>query len=210
VLLSGAAPQHGGASYLMDGNAYGPALAYDGRDFVLAWHRWNERTIVTGRVRTGILIAADPMPPDGDEVILSKPDVAATPNMRPLIGFASQHGAYAGVPRAMALFASEVETPAATIPAAPSILSATRLDGDTMLVRWEPVANALGIGIELRAADGTYRQIGVAPGGATSGRGSLAGLSGVSIRVRAWNAAGVSVRSLDVPIVNVRGRVVGR
>src|SRR5258706_6190323 len=92
------------------------------------------------------------------------------------------------------------------VPTAPHIIDASRLDADAILARFHPMSDALGVSLELRLADGTYRQIGVAAGGATTIRGSLAGLTGSFVRLRAWNAAGLSLASNDVPINSTHRR----
>jgi uncharacterized cupredoxin-like copper-binding protein len=85
------------------------------------------------------------------------------------------------------------------LPRAPSIVCATRNDDDTVTVRWQPAQNALGIAIELELGDGMFRQIGVAAGGATTARIPLSGLEGDAVRVRAWNAGGLSAPSSIAP-----------
>jgi hypothetical protein len=140
---------------------------------------------------------------DPGEVSTDTPEVAASATMPALVAFDYRLDAYDGVPRAAVLFASEIDNPAgAAVPNAPQVIDASRLDADAILVRFQPMSGVLGVSLELRLADASYRQIGVAAGGATTIRGSLAGLTGSFVRLRAWNAAGLSSASNDVPINN--------
>src|SRR5206468_2138587 len=88
----------------------------------------------------------------------------------------------------------------ATLLMPPTDVEATRGEDDLIAIRWTPVKGALGVDIELRLIDGTYRAIGVAPGGATSARVSGNSLTAVGVRLRSWNAAGLSEPSADALI----------
>jgi hypothetical protein len=96
------------------------------------------------------------------------------------------------------------------VPSPPSITGASSIDQNTIDVRWQPAAGAIGTSVELQLEDGAYRTIGIAGGGASSARFSLAGLQGSAVRLRAWNAAGLSEASASIPIALPRQHAVRR
>jgi len=143
-----------------------------------------------------------------DDERTSRIVVAAAPNMQTLMGFETQHSAYDFVPRAAVLFVSEIDR-AALPPSAPWIAGAARVD-QSLDVRWlQPPGGLLGISIEVRLSDGSWRALGVAAGGASSARVPLAGITGASaVRLRGWNAAGTSEPSDEVPIAMPKRRAI--
>ncbi len=199
---AGASPQTG-PPFLIDRQASSPAVAYDGHDFVVTWRRSLQQSAGVARIDRNGAVSMLSMRLDPSELGSDTPDVAASATMPALVAFDHRLNEYDGASRTAVLFATEVPTsPGATVPNAPGILDAFRTDADGILARFQPMSGALGVSLELRLADGTYRQIGVAAGGATTVRGSLAGLAGSFARLRAWNAAGLSIASNDVPINN--------
>ncbi len=207
AFLSGDAPQQGGSVFTIDAKASLPAAAFDGHDFVVASVRWAQSTIATTRVSGGVPGTPTVMRLVGSERVATAPSITATASTPALIAFNSVDDAYGGVSRGATLFASEIGDTTTALNA-PAILGATSIGDDMVAVRWLPVHGALGIAIELRFEDGTYREIGVAPGGAVSARAALAGMKAAVIRIRAWNSAGLSIPSTDVPILIARGRAV--
>ena len=201
VLLDARAPQNGGTPFLIDTAGVLPAAAFDGRDFLVAW-RTSTGNLATTHVRGN---AADPPARMPATALESTRGVSLAGS---LIAFVSIHDAYDSAPRAGLLF--DPVDGAMPAPSAPVITSAAHTDPDTVVATWQPVSGAFGIAIELGFADGSWRQIGVAPGSATTGSASLAGLSGVAIRLRAWNAAGESgasdVRFIAPHRVHAAGR----
>jgi hypothetical protein len=141
---------------------------------------------------------------DGESA--SNPVIATSPGMPTLVGYLDLHPAYDGRSRGALLFDTDFTAPLPAIPLTPSVTGALRIDLNTIDVRWRPPAGAIGTSVELQLEDGAYRTIGIAGGGASSARFSLAGLQGNAVRLRAWNAAGLSEASAPVPIALARQR----
>jgi hypothetical protein len=181
-----------------------PDVAFDGTNFVAVWHQYN-RSSASNLVSVPI----DPQGTAGSQTVMpvdkgewvGTPLVAAGAGVPALIGYQNRHSANDGAHQIMLLFASELGGEATTTPFAPEIICATENGDGTVTVRWRPVPHALGVSIELQLADGTFRPIGVASADATIARASLAGLPHGAIRVRAWNAAGLSSPSPLAPSV---------
>jgi hypothetical protein len=206
----GASPQ-AGAPFIIDRQATTPVVAYDGHDFVVTWRRSLQQSAGVARIDRNGAVSLLPMRLDPGEVGTDTPEVAASATMPALVGFDERHDAYDAVPRTAALLAGEISNPAAAaVPNAPTLLDALRVDADGILARFQPMTGVLGVALELRLSDGSYRQIGVAAGGTSSVRGSLAGLTGSFVHLRAWNTAGLSVASSDVPINSAHRRSAGR
>jgi hypothetical protein len=123
--------------------------------------------------------------------------IAASPGMPALIGYVDVHPDYDNRARSALLFSTEFAPLALAVPSPPSVTGVLK-DQNTIDVHWQPAVGALGTSVELRLEDGTYRPIGVAGANVASGRFSLAGLQGSAIRLRAWNAAGLSEPSGSV------------
>jgi hypothetical protein len=193
VFVSADAPEQRGTVFRVEEQGSQTSIAFDGTDFMGAW--WMEsdeqRTLVSGRIL-----------PDGtaqrtNEMVLDvldvarKPVVAANATLPPLVGFVGQLFTYDHVSRAAILFVGESDDPAA-VPPAPVITCATRNPDQTISVRWRPVADVLGISIELQLPDETFRAIGVASADAVSATVSTPDLDGSAVRIRTWNGEGVS------------------
>jgi Ig-like domain CHU_C associated len=173
-----------------------PALAFDGRDFIALAPTHNS-TVSARITASGSVTSFTKIP---DERPLRAAALAASPTLPPLAGFVGRHPSYDNVFRANVLFVDELDDHPAP-PPAPSIVCAARNADGTISVRWQPVANADGVSIELQLPDGLYRQIGVRAGGASGARVSTAGLQGSTVRVRAWNEGGLSAPSAAAPSV---------
>lgn len=171
------------------------ALAFDGTDYISATlnpggSAWK---LVTARItRNGAI--HDVRTRSGMEWVPSAHAIAASPSLPPLTIYVERRDDYAFEDRAMLLFAHEIgQTPPP--PPAPVIGCAAQYDDGTISVSWQPAPNLFGTAVELQLADGMFRLIGVAPGGATSARVPLAGFDSGPVRVRAWNGGGVSLPS---------------
>jgi hypothetical protein len=182
----------------------GPAdVTWDGHDFVVAYKPWNKNGLSIARITPqGVVsqeiethFAADERP---TEIVL-----AGGADAPLLLGFVASHTGWNGVARASAAFLSEVQ--AAAVPPAPAPLRAAP-SRDRVRIQWTPMPDALGISVELRLPDGTYRPIGVAAGAAADAEIPLGGLTGNAIRLRAWNSAGTGEASGDVAIMPARQR----
>ena len=183
----------------------GPAgVTWDGHDFVVAYRSWNKNGLSIARITPqGVVsqeietqFAADERP---TEIVL-----AGGSHAPPLVGFVASHNGWNGVARASAAFVAEVV--AAEVPPAPVPRLATAPSRDRVRVQWTPMPAALGISVELRLPDGTYRPIGVAASAAADAEIPLGGLTGNAIRLRAWNSAGTGEASGDVEIKPARQR----
>jgi hypothetical protein len=182
----------------------GPAdVTWDGHDFVVAYKSWTKNGLSIARITPeGVVsqietnFAADERP---TEIVL-----AGGGNAPPLLGFVASHNGWNGVAHASAAFVAEVV--AAGVPPAPVLRLATAPSRDRVRVQWTPMPDALGISIELRLPDGTYRPIGVAASAAADAEIPLGGLTGNAIRLRAWNSAGTGEASGDVEIKPARQR----
>jgi hypothetical protein len=206
ALLPIDAPQNVAAEWPISARECG--AAFDGRDFYAACAVWSggDRMDVTRMPGGGAPVTTRMRTDDGEWI--PQASVAADANTPALAGFVSGHSAYDGELRANLLFAAEVTaTPPA--PAPPSILGASRVDNDTIDVRWQKsLTPLLGIAIEVRLPDGAWRSIGVAPAGKLSARVALAGFRASAVRLRGWNASGTSVTSAEVPIAPSKQRAV--
>jgi hypothetical protein len=158
---------------------------------------WLPGALVTSRITAaGVIHDRHESPLDEAEWAFG-PAAAASATLPALIGFIGQHPAYDNVPRGVLLFAGEMDAPA-PVPA-PVITCATRNVDGTITLHWLPVPGVLGISIELELEDGTFRPIAVASSDAAMATVSTAGLEGSTVRIRAWNAAGLSEPSGIAP-----------
>ncbi|HXH89951.1 MAG TPA: fibronectin type III domain-containing protein, partial [Thermoanaerobaculia bacterium] len=127
------------------------------------------------------------------------------------LGLRTRHDAYAGVSREELAFAGDVADSQLqqVEPAAPVLIKAI---GDPMGVTlsWQPQDNVLGFEIELRQSDGTDRVVGIAAGSTSSTHIAYGGLTGTTINLRAWNAAGLSAPSPDLQITTPRVRAAAK
>ncbi|HEX9459950.1 MAG TPA: fibronectin type III domain-containing protein, partial [Thermoanaerobaculia bacterium] len=143
-------------------------------------------------------------PPSSPAVQMMAADIGAP------LAFVTQHRAYEGGPRAAFTFIGDVldSLVAQQVPVAPTIAKAIG-DPSGVTLTWAPQDHVLGFAIELRQPDGSERLIGVAAGSASSTRISYGGLLGTTLRLRAWNAAGLSSPSAEVQPAT-RMRAVGK
>jgi hypothetical protein len=191
VLLSADAPEQGGTPFGLAMQGPPGAVAFDGSEFIVAWL---SRVLITLRITpAGVLHGKHGFPLDAAESATG-PVLTASATLPALVGFVGQHPDYDNVPRGVLLFAGEVDAPRAP-PPAPAITCATRNVDGTITLHWLPVSNVLGISIELELQDGTFRPIAVAASDATTATVSTAELEGSTVRIRAWNAAGLSAPS---------------
>lgn len=202
AFLPAAAPEAVGSTFRIDAPSSHFSLGFDGRDFVGAW--WlnpyeTPRTLVTAR------ITAHGVVHDRRELFFNlrpfwveRPAVAAAGNVRSLVGFVGQLPVHDSIQRAGLLFVDEIGDGHAA-PPAPSITCAAQRDDGSIRVSWVPIANIHGVAIDLQLPDGTFRNIGVAPSGATTATVSPAGLDGSAVRIRVWNGFGVSEPSAIAP-----------
>lgn len=179
-------------------------VAHDGAGFVAVMGSFTE-PLTTARIQPdGTVTGHTVTIHDGRAEPL---DLAASATMPALLSYRLSHASYRKR-RAALLFTSEFAPPAA-VPPAPQIACASENADGTITVRWQPVMGALGISIELQLVDGTFREIAVAAAGATAARVSRSGLTGHAVRVRAWNALGLSqpsaiATSAPPPAVSLR------
>ena len=203
ALLPIDAPQTIATEWPVEGDVFD--AAYDGHDFYVAWRGSGSagiKRITSSGSLTTTTMRADEAEWNGD---LS---VAAGSNTPALFGFISIHPAYDDVLRGNLLFLSEI-TATPPVPASPAIVGASRVDADTIDVRWRlPAGPLLGIAIEARLPDGGWRSIAVAPAGKTSTRVTLAGLRASAVRLRGWNASGTSESSAEVVIAPPKQRAI--
>jgi hypothetical protein len=125
-----------------------------------------------------------------------------------VLGLLTQHeDAYEGASRAELAFAGDVIDARVQqlAPAAPVISKAIG-DPSGVTITWQPQDGVLGFEIELRQSDGTERIMGIAAGRASSTHIPYAGLTGTAIRLRAWNAAGLSAPSSEMSLTMPRVR----
>jgi len=197
-------PQPLGTPFRIASKASVRDVAFDGSDFLVGVQ---DATVGVARVAsTGAVRGVTTLLPLDDGESAANPTFAVGRGMPALVGYLDLHPAYDGRSRGTLLFATEFEPAVAAVPSPPSFGAALRIDQNTVDVRWQPSFGALGTAVELQLEDGAYRTIGVAAGAASSARFSLAGLQGSAIRLRAWNAAGLSEGSKAVPIALPRQR----
>lgn len=189
-----------------DGNA--ASFAFDGSDFIAAWDRWSypHNTIVSARIGTDGTMTRNLVLSVNPDEHASAPVIAASATLPPIIGFVQRHAGSDGVARAALLLVSDIEDAMAAPVPAPSIVSAAKNIDGTITVHWQAMQNVFGVSIELELSDGTFRPIGVASSRATTARVSTGGLEGDGVRVRAWNASGLSEPSSTATIVSGRRR----
>lgn len=204
VFLPAAAPEQVGAPFVVRNSAEVPrtAVASDGNDFYAAW---TSSRLLTARISPSGVVSDLRGRPSGDSFD-SDPVIAASATQAPLAGFTGRFTSFDAVPRAMLVFPGELKATEATV--APEVLCATRIDDATLRVSWSPVESSLGVAIELQLPDGNFRMVGVASAGATSATIPLPDLEGTNIRVRAWNAFGVSAASGIAPSLPAPSAVV--
>lgn len=204
AFLSAESPEVPGAPFLIESdgiNRHFSSVTFDGIDYIAASSRFQlTNGILTSNLsmcrisKAGTVLEETFMPFESDESA-SRPEVAASATLPVLMAFTQQHPAYDDVPRGALLFASELDEVVTEAPT-PVPVCATRNDDQTISVRWQPVADADGISLELQLFDGTWRPIAVAPGGSTSARVTLPGLEGSAIRLRSWNGGALSAPSV--------------
>jgi hypothetical protein len=202
AFLPADAPWQAGTPFHIVSNATMNSVVFDGSDFIVAWKTTTTPSTVGTAVVTmaGAVDNAVLLPLDTAESATA-PAISAAPGMPALLGYVDVHPANDSRSRSALLFRSEFVAPRPAIPSPPSVMGASRIDQSTIDVRWLPSAGGLGTAVELQLDDGTYRTIGVAGSAASSARFSLAGLQGSAVRLRAWNAAGLSDASALVSIV---------
>jgi hypothetical protein len=209
AFLSASAPQQSATPFRIVSNAYIRDVAFDGSDFLVAWQAATSPTKVgTVRISPAGAVKGTAMLSLDDSESAMEPVMATSPGIPALIGYLDLHPAYDSRWHGALLFSSEFAPSPLAVPSPPSVIGALRIDQNTIDVRWQPAAGAIGTSVELQLEDGAYRAIGVAGGGAASARFSLAGLQGSAVRLRAWNAAGLSEASASVPIALSRQRAV--
>lgn len=188
------------------------AVMWDGSRFVVAVTSQKGALQLVHVSPLGVAESAVTLPRDPDELsfgLVFPPSIPAAMQASPLVlplAFLTQHDAYEAVPRAAFLFEGDAAESLVTqqVPPAPSIRAALG-DHDGVTLTWAPQDHVLGFSIELRQADGSERVIGVAAGSASSTRISYGGLLGTTLRLRAWNAAGLSSPSAEVqPVTRMR------
>jgi hypothetical protein len=210
TVLSADAPQEG-TPFRIASKASLRDVAFDGSDFLVAFQTaTSPYPVGTLRVTPAGAVKETAMLPLDDGESAANPTIATSPGMPALVGYLDLHPAYDLRSRGALLFSTEFTPSALAVPSPPSITGALRIDQNTIDVRWQPAFGAIGTSVELQLEDGAYRTIGVAGGGASGARFSLAGLQGSAIRLRAWNAAGLSEASASVPIALPRQHAVRR
>jgi len=189
-------------------------VAWNGNEFVVADIRAEVRLMHLSRL--GVVRDTITLPRDSGECCslvvfpLSTPVGQTTVGADLPLGLLTKHDAWSGVYRAQFALAADVADSQVAPPVpAPVILKATG-DPAGVTLTWQPQDHVLGFEIGLRQPDGGGRVIGVAAGGASSTHIPYAGLTGTAIRLRAWNAAGMSVPSADVQLTTPRLRAVSR
>jgi hypothetical protein len=210
TFLSADAPQQSATPFRVIAKTSLRDVVFDGSDFLVAFLTGSPSySVATLRVTPPGAVKDVAMLPLDDGESATAPTIAASPGMPALVGYVDLHPAYDSRSRGALLVSSELAI-SLSIPSAPALIGALRVDQNTIDVRWQPAAGAIGTSVELQLEDGGYRTIGVAGGTTASARFSLAGLQGSAIRVRAWNTAGVSDASASVPIAVPRQRAVRR
>ncbi len=201
TVLSADTPEQEGTPFRIASRASLRDVAFDGSNFLVAFQTATSpytagilRVTPAGAVKETVMLPLD----DGESA--SNPAIATSPGMPALVGYLDVHPAYEGRSRGALLFNSEFTPSLLAAPSPPSVNGALRVDQNTIDVRWQPSADVFGTAVELQLEDGAFRMIGVAGGGTSSGRFSLAGLQGSAIRLRSWSAAGLSEGSTSVPI----------
>ena len=193
------------------------AVMWDGSKFVVAATNQKGALQLVHVSTLGVAESAVTLPRDPDEFpsgLAFPPSISASlqasPGIGPPLAFLTQHDAYEAVPRAAFLFAGDAAESLVTqqVPPAPSIRSALG-DPSGVTLTWAPQDHVLGFAIELRQPDGSERLLGVAAGSVSSTHIAYGGLLGTTLRLRAWNAAGLSSPSAEVQPAT-RRRAVGR
>lgn len=180
------------------------AVTFDGSTFIGAWQRWDARIEIARITDAGIV--------DGPRTwALERGAFASSPAIAgDVVAYIDAHPGNEGVRRAAVAKLPDIGT-SANVPVPPAGVTAMRMSGDRIRVRWSPVANAFGVAIELRLPDGAYRLVATASGTGTELTFALPEhVHGDAIRVRAWNGAGSSQPSSDAFVSSARTRAVGR
>ena len=188
AILTAAQPEQPGSSFVING---AQSIAVDGSDFLAVAGRVSMQRISN----SGMVAAPVSLPLEELEISLN-PVIASSATLPPLAGFVQRVNGSANVPRAALLFASELDDEAGSPPPPPTMVCATKNNDGTITVRWQPMPNILGMSIELQLPDGMFRQIANAAAGANSARVAIPELEGDVVRVRAWNAGGLSAPSV--------------
>jgi hypothetical protein len=188
--------------------ASGLAITSDGSGFTIALTDANgittERMSPAGLLSDRRRLALDAASMPGS------PSIAASASAPPMLSYLVRDAAAERRTRAAALFISELDANV-PMPSAPGAPRASRIDADRIRVLWSATSTpVLGYSIEVRASDGGFRQLGVAPGGATSAVVPLFGVPATAVRIRAWNTGGFSEPSAEAMIATGRVRAVGR
>jgi hypothetical protein len=179
-------------------NSRGPAAAaWDGSAFVVAL-KDSDDTLKIARVT-----------PEGTVSMQAASSFRVEPMTKvalsgDMVGFLSTNETWGPVPQASVAFLGDFS--ATAVPPPPAAQLAAQVAGDVLRVRWAPATNALGVIIDLRLDDGSYRPIGTAAAAAGTIDLPLDGLSGTAVRLRAWNAIGMSEPSNDAAIASVTRR----
>jgi hypothetical protein len=196
ALLPADAPENGGFPFLIAKDAAAPVATFDGSRFLILWRRRSDAAIAIAPLTDYGAFPITWIPIGAGEPMYNAGVVAAAGETTIYLNTVLE--AYDQADRAAILRLSDLGV-ALVPPAPPRGVEALR-DGEAILVRWTPPAGALGVSIELRLIDGLYRAVEVAPGGATSARVSGTNLTAVGVRLRSWNAAGLSEPSADALI----------
>jgi len=193
-------------------------VAWNGKEFVLASITAPGEVQLMHLSRLGAVRDTITLPRDSGEyrtlgVVFprSSPAGQTTRGVDPPLGLPIQHDRWSGVTRAQIAFPGDVADSQLQrqVPVAPVIGKAIG-DPTGVTITWQPQDGVLGFDIELQQPDGGERVIGVAAGSASSTHIPYAGLTGTAVRLRAWNTAGLSVPSSEVPITTPRVRAVAK
>jgi hypothetical protein len=187
--------------------------AWNGNEFIVAHSTQDGAVQVTHLSKLGVAGETVTLPRDSGEIthgVVFPPSSPASLTDLPL-GLLTTHDAYEGISRAQLAFAGDVADSQFPhpLPVVPVIGKAIG-DPSGVTVIWQPQDRVLGFEIALLETDGTERVIGIAAGSASSTHISYAGLTGTTLRLRAWNAAGLSAPSSEVPLLTPRVRAAAK
>ncbi|HXH37236.1 MAG TPA: fibronectin type III domain-containing protein [Thermoanaerobaculia bacterium] len=203
---------------IADGYKSALDVMWNGSEFVVALSSPDGPLQLISISAQGTVGSTLTVPRDPDEhssgVVFSRSfpaEQTTTPANGPPLAFLTQRDAYDAVPRAGFAFIADFQEALLSpqVPAAPFIGGAIADRDGGVTLTWAPQDHVLGFSIELRQPDGSERVIGVAAGSASSAHVSYAGMIGTALRLRAWNAAGLSSPSTEVQPAT-RMRAVGK